>query len=41
MTRMRCGGFAIIDRDSWLGQEIGSREVSQIHCVKYGVIEDP
>ena len=41
MTCVRCGGFVIIDRYSWPGKEIESREAPQAHCVNCGWIEDP
>lgn len=41
MTCMRCGGFVVIDRYAWPGNEIDSPEVPQTHCVNCGWIEDP
>ncbi len=41
MTCVRCGGFVIIDRYAWSGQEGDSREVPQTHCVNCGWVEDP
>lgn len=40
MTCMRCGGFVIIDRYAWPGEEIDSREGPHAHCVNCGWIED-
>ena len=41
MTCVRCGGFVIIDRYAWPGEEIESREAPHAHCVNCGWIEDP
>lgn len=41
MTCVRCGGFVIIGRYAWPGEELDSREESHVHCVNCGWTEDP